>query len=106
MTAAEKFEHEILSDVSKWSNDEIYSFFGARLEEVVLSKKSELQSVLQLAWKNKLNYYFSDTGGNLDDESMLLFFDPKKIKKYSLKELLEAIQKLNSETYTNHEERN
>lgn len=104
MTAGEKFEQEILDHVFKWSNEEIYSFFGARLEDVVLRKKSELQSVLQLAWKNRYNYYFSDTGGNLDDESMLLFFDPKKIKKYSLKELLEAIQKLYAETYTNVEQ--
>jgi hypothetical protein len=101
MTANEKFEIEILKDVSNWSNEKIYSFFGARIEDAFLQEKKKLQALLKKAWENRVKYSFRECGTQLDDNAMLLFFDPKKIKKYKNIEMEEALSKLEYETIFN-----
>jgi hypothetical protein len=56
MTPSEQFEIEILKDVKKWSNEEIYSFFGARIEDAFLQEKKKLQALLKKAWENRFKY--------------------------------------------------
>jgi hypothetical protein len=98
----QKREQNILDEVTNWSNGEIYSVFGIRLERIVTEQKEKLQLKLKTIWRNRTWYAYKDTGEQFDDDAMLYFFSPKKIAKYSLYELENILEKIESETnYSN-----
>ena len=98
----QKREQNILDEVANWSNAEIYSVFGTRLERIVTEQKEKLQLKLKTIWRIRTSYAYKDTGEQFDDDAMLYFFSPKKITKYSLSELEYILERIEAETnYSN-----
>lgn len=102
MTREEQLQKEFVEDMLQWSADKIYNTFGPWLETVVNQQKDKLQLKLKTIWRNRKWYAFNDTGEQFDNETMLVYFDPKKTKKYSLSELETILEKIEDETiYSN-----
>lgn len=102
MTYEEKFQKEVLDEVLQWSAAKIYSVFGSFIETIVTRKREEMQLKLKTVWRNRMWYAFKDTGTQFEKDTMLLYFCPKKISKYTLSELETIIEKLEAETvYSN-----
>ena len=102
MTREELLEREVIDNMLNWSADKIYNTFGPWLETVVNQQKDKLQLKLKTIWRNRKWYAFNDTGEQFDNETMLVYFDPKKVKKYSLSELETILKKIEDKTlYSN-----
>ena len=102
MTREEILQKEFVDDMLQWSADKIYNTFGPWLETVVNQQKETLQLKLKTIWRNRKWYAFKDTGEQFDNDTMLIYFDPKKAKKYSLSELETILEKIADETlYSN-----
>ena len=102
MTREEQLQKEFLEDILQWPADKIYETFGPWLEWVVNQQKERIHLKLKTIWRNRKWYAFKDTGEQFDDDAMLLYFNPKKIKSYSLSDLESVIEKLSYETlYSN-----
>lgn len=105
MTREEILERELIDDMLQWSSEKFYATFGPWLETVVNQQKERLQLKLKTIWRNRKWYECRYTGEKLDNESWLLFFDPKKLKKYSLSELEKILEKIEEETiYSNQKQ--
>lgn len=98
MTPIEKLELEIIDDMLSWSSDQLYNTFGSRLEAVVEEQKEKMRAHLKRIWKFRKLYAFRDTGDSFYDDTMLLYFDPKKIGRYKLQEMETITQKIEKET--------
>jgi hypothetical protein len=94
----DKIEMQVIEDMMSWSSQEFYAVFGHRLETVVNETKASLQLKLKTIWRNRIWYAHRETGEQFDAETMLYFFDPKKISKYSLRELEMILEKIEDET--------
>lgn len=103
MTREELLRREFIDDIKNWSSDKIYNTFGPLLETVVNQQKDKFQLNLKTIWRNRKWYVFKDTAEQFDNETMLLYFDPKKVKKYSLKELETILEKIEDETIYSNE---
>lgn len=102
MTREELLEREVINDMLNWSADKIYGTFGPWLETVVNEQKSRLKLKLKTIWRNRKWYAFRDTGEQFEDDTMLLYFNPKKTRSYSLRDLETILDKLENETiYSN-----
>ena len=102
MTREEILQRELLDDMFQWSSEKFYDTFGSILETIVIKQKEKLQLKLKTIWKNRKWYAFRDTGEQFDRNTMLIYFDIKKIKTYSLTDFEFIINKLNNETiYSN-----
>jgi hypothetical protein len=102
MTREEILQKELVDDMLQWSSDKMYNTFGSWLETIVIREKEKLQLKLKTIWRNRKWYAFNDTGEQFDNDTMLLYFDIKKLKKYSLSELETIIAKIADETvYSN-----
>jgi hypothetical protein len=97
MTREEQIQQECIEDMLQWSADKFYRTFGYFLEKVVNKQKELYQSKLKSIWRNRKWYAFRDTAEQFDNETMLLYFNPKKIKHYSLYELETIIEKFEDE---------
>lgn len=97
-------ENEIIEDMLQWSSDRFYKTFGAWLETVVIRQKEVYQLKLKSIWRNRKKYAFRVNGEQFDDDMMLLYFDPKKIKKYSLSEMESILDKIENETICGQDE--
>lgn len=93
-----KFEFEIIDDMLQWEPDKFYKMFGPWLEVVVEDQKEKMRANLKRIWKFRKLYSFRDTGDGFSDSTMLLYFDPKKIGKYTLHEMEAIIEKIENET--------
>jgi hypothetical protein len=98
MTREEILQKELVDDMLQWSSEKMYNTFGSWLETVVIREKDKLQLKIKTIWKNRKRYAFKDTGDQFDNDTMLLYFDIKKLKKYSLSELETIIDKIEDET--------
>lgn len=95
-------ESELIDEVLQWSAEKIYDVFGPFLEYVVDNEKAKLQSKLKTIWKSRRWYAFRDTGEQFDADTMQIYFSVKKLKTYSLHELEQIIDKIETETnYSN-----
>lgn len=102
MTREEILQNELVDDMLQWSSEEMYNTFGSWLETIVIQEKEKLQLKLKTIWKNRKWYAFNDTLEQFDNDTMLLYFDIKKLKKYSLSELETIIEKIADTTvYSN-----
>ena len=102
MTREELIEKEVIDDIMQWSSDKFYNTFGSWIETVVNEQKKRLQLKLKTIWQNRKCYANRETGEYFEDDDMLYFFDPKKVKKYSLSELETILEKIEDETiYSN-----
>lgn len=102
MTREEALEKEVIDDMLHWSAEKIYNTFGPWLETVVNQQKDRLQLKLKTIWRNRKWYAFRDTGEQFENDTMLVYFDPKKSNKYSLSELETILEKIEDETlYSN-----
>ncbi|MCO5232867.1 MAG: hypothetical protein M9888_03895 [Chitinophagales bacterium] len=102
MTREQILENEIIDDILQWSSDRFYKTFGAWLETVVVRQKEAYQLKLKTIWRNRKWYAFRDTGEQFENDTMLIYFDSKKIKKYSLSEMESIFEKIEDETlYSN-----
>jgi len=102
MSREELLQREFIDDMLQWSAEKIYNTFGPWLETVVNQQKERLQLKLKTIWRNRKWYAFRDTGDQFENDTMLLYFEPKKVKKYSLSELETILEKLEYETlYSN-----
>ena len=102
MTREEILERELIDDMLQWSSEKFYATFGSWLETVVNQQKERLQLKLKTIWRNRKWYANRETGEHFEDDDMLYFFDPKKVKKYSLSELETILKKIEDETiYSN-----
>lgn len=108
MTREELVEREFIGDMLNWSSEKFYKTFGPRLETIVIRQREILQLKLKTIWRNRKWYAFRDTGQQFDtDDAMLVYFNPKKIKHYSLHDLESIIDKLENETlYSNPKKQN
>ena len=93
-----KFEFEIIDDMLQWEPDKFYKMFGPWLEVVVDDQKEKMRANLKRIWKFRKLYSFRDTGDSFSDSAMLLYFDPKKIGKYTLHEMEAITEKIENET--------
>lgn len=98
MTREEIIEKEVIDDILQWTSEKMYKTFGCWLETVVNRQKKCLQLELKTIWKNRKCYSFRDTAEQFETDTMLIYFQPKKISKYSLSELEEIIEKIEFET--------
>ena len=98
MTPIEKLELEIIDDMLSWSSDQLYKTFGSRLEVVVEDQKEKMRANLKRIWKVRKLHEFRDTGDSFSDDTMLIYFDPKKIGKYTLQEMETITEKIENET--------
>src|SRR5690606_19938300 len=94
----ELIEKEVINDIMQWSSDKFYNTFGPWLETVVVREKEKLQLKLKTIWRNRKWYAFRDTGEQFDTDTMLIYFEPKKITKYSLSDLETILEKIENET--------
>jgi hypothetical protein len=102
MTREQILQNEFLDDMLQWPAEKIYSYFGPFLETVVIQQKEKLQLKLKTIWRNRKWYAFRDTAEQFDLDTMQIYFEPKKIKHYSLSELESIIDKIQNETiYSN-----
>lgn len=102
MNREEIIEREVINDMLQWPADKIYNTFGPWLETIVNHQKERLQLKLKTIWRNRKWYAFKDTGEQFGNDTMLIYFDIKKAKKYSLAELESILEKLDEETlYSN-----
>jgi hypothetical protein len=102
MNRNEHREMETLDEVRQWTAEQIYSAFGPWMETIVNQQKERLQLNLKTIWRNRRWYAFRDTGEQFEEDTMLIYFNPKKISKYSLSDLETIIDKLQNESrYSN-----
>jgi len=102
MTREDILQKEFIDDMRQWSSDKMYNTFGSWLETVVIREKEKLQLKLKTIWRNRKWYAFKDTAQQFDNDAMLLYFDIKKLKKYSLSDLETIIEKIEDEAgYSN-----
>lgn len=102
MKTEERFQMEVIEEVLQWSADKIYKTFGPFLETVVNQQKERIQIRLKTIWRNRKWYAFRDTGEQFNNDEMLIYFNPKKIKIYSLSDLETIIDRVEKETlYSN-----
>jgi hypothetical protein len=103
MTIQEIIWQEFLEDMHSLTNEQILEILGAnRLEMIINLKKEELQLKLKTIWRNRKWYCHNDTGEQFDNDTMLYFFNPKLIKKYSLEMMESILDNIDSETiYSN-----
>lgn len=107
MRREEIIERQVIDDIRQWSSDKFYNIFGPWLETVVIRQKEKLQLKLKTIWRNRLWYAFKDNGEQFEDDTMALYFDIKKISKYSLSELETILEKIDDETlYSNPKQSN
>lgn len=98
----QQFQREVIEEVMQWSGEKIYSVFGSFLAKVVEDKKEELQRELKVIWKNRCWYSFRDTGEQFESDTMLIYFNPKHIRKYNLSDMEDIIERIENETnYSN-----
>lgn len=98
MTREELLKNEFIDDMLQWPTEKFYKTFGPWLETIVNEQKSRLQLKLKTIWRNRKWYAFRDTGEQFDANTMFIYFNPKKIKNYSLNDLETIIDKLECET--------
>lgn len=98
MTREELLEKEVIDDMLQWPAEKFYNTFGPWLESVVNQQKERLQLKLKTIWRNRKWFAFKDTGEQFEDDTMLIYFDPKKYKNYSLSELETILEKIENET--------
>lgn len=102
MSREEILKKELINDMLQWSADKMYETFGPWLETVINIQKEKLQLKLKTIWRNRRWYAFRDTGEQFGADTMLLYFNQKKIKLYSLSQLESIIEKIERETiYSN-----
>lgn len=102
MTREELIEREVINDMLQWSSLKIYKTFGPWLETIVNQEKERLQLKLKTIWRNRKWYAFRDTGQQFENDTMMIYFEPKNVKKYSLSILETIIEKIEDETiYSN-----
>ena len=102
MTKEENLEREVIDDMLQWPADKIYNTFGPWLETIVNLQKEKLQIRLKTIWRNRRWYAFKETAEQFENDTMLIYFEPKKIKKYTLNDLEKIIEKIENETlYSN-----
>lgn len=92
-----KFEGYVIDEARQWSTEKIYDVFGSFLEKVVEDKKEKYRLILKTVWKNRVGYAFRDTGERFDSDTMLYYFNPKKIRKYSLIDMEDIIVRIECE---------
>lgn len=98
MTREELLEKEFIDDMLQWPAEKVYNTFGPWLESVVNQQKERLQLKLKTIWRNRKWFAFKDTGEQFENDTMLIYFDPKKYKNYSLSELETILEKIEDET--------
>lgn len=102
MTREEEREMWLREDLRHRTDEEIYNIFGSRLETIVNQQKERLQLKLKTIWRNRKWYTFRDTGEQIEPDTMLMYFEPKKTNKYSLSKLEEILEIIEHETiYSN-----
>lgn len=102
MTRQEIIEREVIEDMLQWSSDKMYDVFGPWLETIVIRQKEKLQLKLRTIWRNRTWYAFHETGEQFDKDTMLFYFNPRKLKSYSLDELESIIKNIERTTiYSN-----
>lgn len=98
MTPAEKLDKQIIDEMLQLEPDKLYTIFGPWLEIVVEDQKSKKREKLKKIWKRRVSYKFKDTDENFETDTMQIYFDPKKIKKYTLNELDNILEWIENET--------
>ena len=93
-----KFEFEIIDDMLQWEPDKFYKMFGPWLEVVVEDQKAKIRAKLKKIWKDRKLYGFRGMVDSISDDTVLIYFDPKKIGKYTLHEMEAIIEKIENET--------
>lgn len=98
-TKEELLHRYFIEDMLQWPRDKFYNTFGAYLETIVNYKKDELQLKLKHIWKNRELFCFKETGERIGEDGILVYFNPKKVKHYSLHELEKILETFDNETY-------
>lgn len=92
---------DLIEEIYQWSDEKFYKEFGCWVEVVTIRQKERFQAELQKIWENRKRYKFLETNEPFEDNTMLLFFDPNKIKEYSLHDFETIIDKITYSTTIN-----
>jgi hypothetical protein len=89
------------------TNEEILTIFGcSRLEMIINLEKEKLQLKLKTIWRNRTWYCFKNTLKQFENDTMLLYFNPKLISKYSYDMMESILSKIERETLHSNPKKN
>lgn len=98
MKTENSLESEMTELMLQMSSYDIYKILGPFIEDIVDQQKNIFRKNLKLIWKNRKSYMFKDTGCEFDENTMLIFFNPKKMKSYTLNDFEKILEEIDRET--------